>query len=91
VLLLQFPLSDYEERLEELAAMSRDEVKKFVRRKSDGFSRGRSSFRGVTRHHQAGRWEARIGRIEGSRYLVGGARGVAWSRCLLCAWTEVDL
>jgi hypothetical protein len=25
--------------------------------------------RGVTRHHQHGRWEARIGRVLGNRYL----------------------
>jgi AP2-like factor (ANT lineage) len=55
--------------------MGREEVKNFVRRKSDGFSRGRSTFRGVTRHHQAGRWEARIGRVDGSRYLVGPQAG----------------
>jgi hypothetical protein len=31
-----------------------------VRRQSQGFARGSSSFRGVT-HHPNGRWEARIG------------------------------
>uniref|UniRef100_A0A0D3F3P6 Uncharacterized protein n=1 Tax=Oryza barthii TaxID=65489 RepID=A0A0D3F3P6_9ORYZ len=31
--------------------------------KSSGFSRGASIYRGVTRHHQHGRWQARIGRV----------------------------
>jgi hypothetical protein len=47
-----------------------------LRRGSSGFSRGVSRFRGVTRHHQAGKWEARIGRVDGSKYKVSGAVGV---------------
>lgn len=43
-----------------------------LRRKSSGFSRGASKFRGVTRHHQHGRWEARIGRVMGNKYLYLG-------------------
>ena len=42
------------------------------RRASSGFSRGASKFRGVTRHHQHDRWEARIGRVMGNRYLYLG-------------------
>ena len=34
--------------------------------------RGQSQYRGVTRHHQAGRWEARIGRVRGNKYLYLG-------------------
>ncbi|CAI7792303.1 unnamed protein product [Closterium sp. NIES-53] len=41
-------------------------------RKSCGFSRGASKYRGVTRHHQHGRWEARIGRVMGNKYLYLG-------------------
>ena len=37
-----------------------------LRRTSSGFARGASRFRGVTRHHQHGRWEARIGRVFGT-------------------------
>ena len=47
-----------------------------LRRKSSGFSRGASHFRGVTRHHQQGRWEARIGRVLGEEWRnVFGERG----------------
>ena len=31
-----------------------------------------SQYRGVTRHHQHGKWEARIGRVDGSKYLYLG-------------------
>ncbi len=38
----------------------------------DVICRGQSKYRGVTRHHQQGRWEARIGRVEGSKYIYLG-------------------
>ncbi|RDX90868.1 AP2-like ethylene-responsive transcription factor AIL1, partial [Mucuna pruriens] len=41
-------------------------------RKSSGFSRGASVYRGVTRHHQHGRWQARIGRVAGNKDLYLG-------------------
>ncbi|GMP32617.1 hypothetical protein CsSME_00006297 [Camellia sinensis var. sinensis] len=40
--------------------------------KSSGFSRGASIYRGVTRHHQQGRWQARIGRVAGNKDLYLG-------------------
>ncbi|KAG7035845.1 AP2-like ethylene-responsive transcription factor PLT1, partial [Cucurbita argyrosperma subsp. argyrosperma] len=40
--------------------------------KSSGFSRGASMYRGVTRHHQHGRWQARIGRVAGNKDLYLG-------------------
>ncbi|GFZ17185.1 integrase-type DNA-binding superfamily protein [Actinidia rufa] len=40
--------------------------------KSSGFSRGASIYRGVTRHHQHGRWQARIGRVAGNKDLYLG-------------------
>ncbi|XWS16168.1 hypothetical protein CRYUN_Cryun34aG0062100 [Craigia yunnanensis] len=40
--------------------------------KSSGFSRGASVYRGVTRHHQHGRWQARIGRVAGNKDLYLG-------------------
>eukprot|EP01018_Ginkgo_biloba_P008850 Gb_09764 [translate_table: standard] len=43
-----------------------------LRRKSSGFSRGVSKYRGVARHHHNGRWEARIGRVFGNKYLYLG-------------------
>ncbi|RRT59537.1 hypothetical protein B296_00030117 [Ensete ventricosum] len=41
-------------------------------RNSTGFSRGASMYRGVTRHHQHGRWQARIGRVAGNKDLYLG-------------------
>ena len=38
----------------------------------DMVCRGQSKYRGVTRHHHQGRWEARIGRVEGSKYIYLG-------------------
>jgi hypothetical protein len=52
--------------------MARDEVIASLRRSSTGFSRGSSKYRGVTRHHPYGKWEARIGRIRGQVGEMGG-------------------
>jgi hypothetical protein len=68
----QYPKGDYTSELPTLQAMSREEVVAGLRRGSSGFSRGASRYRGVTRHHQHGKWEARIGRISGSKYLYLG-------------------
>jgi hypothetical protein len=51
-------------------------------RKSSGFSRGASMYRGVTRHHQHGRWQARIGRVSGNKDLYLGTFGESLSACL---------
>ena len=53
-------------------AFTTEELVAHLRRASSGFSRGASRFRGVTRHHQHGRWEARIGRVLGNKYLYLG-------------------
>ncbi|KAL1371236.1 hypothetical protein AAHE18_01G117100 [Arachis hypogaea] len=52
--------------------MTRQESVTTIRRKSSGFSRGASMYRGVTRHHQHGRWQARIGRVTGNKDLYLG-------------------
>nr|AGI62044.1 AP2-8 [Erycina pusilla] len=67
-----FPVSDYEKELEEMKSMTRQEFVASLRRKSSGFSRGASIYRGVTRHHQHGRWQARIGRVAGNKDLYLG-------------------
>ncbi|KAF6139205.1 hypothetical protein GIB67_040352 [Kingdonia uniflora] len=69
---INFPLSTYEKELEEMKNMSRQEFVANLRRKSSGFSRGASMYRGVTRHHQHGRWQARIGRVAGNKDLYLG-------------------
>ncbi|CAI9267600.1 unnamed protein product [Lactuca saligna] len=69
---INFPLATYEEDLEVMKDMSRQEFVANLRRKSSGFSRGASMYRGVTRHHQHGRWQARIGRVAGNKDLYLG-------------------
>ncbi|CAN4118059.1 unnamed protein product [Withania somnifera] len=67
-----FPISNYVEELEDMKHMTRQEFVAAIRRKSSGFSRGASMYRGVTRHHQHGRWQARIGRVAGNKDLYLG-------------------
>ncbi|CAK8569790.1 unnamed protein product [Lathyrus sativus] len=69
---INFPLENYRSELEEMNNMNRQEYVAHLRRKSSGFSRGASMYRGVTRHHQHGRWQARIGRVAGNRDLYLG-------------------
>ncbi|XP_068653452.1 AP2-like ethylene-responsive transcription factor At1g16060 [Aristolochia californica] len=70
--ILNFPLSTYLEELKEMDGQSKEEYIGSLRRKSSGFSRGVSKYRGVARHHHNGRWEARIGRVFGNKYLYLG-------------------
>ncbi|MFQ6669731.1 hypothetical protein Gotur_034858 [Gossypium turneri] len=70
--ILNFPLSTYQKELKEMEDQSREEYIGSLRRKSSGFSRGVSKYRGVARHHHNGRWEARIGRVFGNKYLYLG-------------------
>ncbi|KAK1593088.1 hypothetical protein QYE76_059233 [Lolium multiflorum] len=72
---INFPLEDYQQELEEMKNMTRQEYVAHLRRKSSGFSRGASMYRGVTRHHQHGRWQARIGRVSGNKDLYLGTFG----------------
>ncbi|KAL3812308.1 hypothetical protein ACJIZ3_013576 [Penstemon smallii] len=69
---INFPLENYSQELEEMKNMTRQEHVAQLRRKSSGFSRGASIYRGVTRHHQHGRWQARIGRVAGNKDLYLG-------------------
>uniref|UniRef100_A0A2N9HKN4 AP2/ERF domain-containing protein n=1 Tax=Fagus sylvatica TaxID=28930 RepID=A0A2N9HKN4_FAGSY len=70
--ILNFPLSTYQKEVKEMDGLSREEYIGSLRRKSSGFSRGVSKYRGVARHHHNGRWEARIGRVFGNKYLYLG-------------------
>ncbi|XP_061370287.1 AP2-like ethylene-responsive transcription factor AIL6 [Gastrolobium bilobum] len=67
-----FPVSNYTKELEEMKHVGKQEFVASLRRKSSGFSRGASIYRGVTRHHQQGRWQARIGRVAGNKDLYLG-------------------
>ncbi|KAI3727136.1 hypothetical protein L1987_66945 [Smallanthus sonchifolius] len=70
--ILNFPLGSYKDELREMESLSKEEYIGSLRRKSSGFSRGVSKYRGVARHHHNGRWEARIGRVFGNKYLYLG-------------------
>ncbi|XP_047317485.1 ethylene-responsive transcription factor WRI1-like [Impatiens glandulifera] len=69
---INFPVSDYEIEIEAMKNQTREEYLASLRRRSSGFSRGMSKYRGVARHHHNGRWEARIGRVFGNKYLYLG-------------------
>ncbi|KAI5418527.1 hypothetical protein KIW84_042960 [Lathyrus oleraceus] len=67
-----FPVSDYAKEIEEMKHEGKREYITSLRRKSNGFSRGTSKYRGVTRHRQSGKWQARIGRVAENKYLYLG-------------------
>uniref|UniRef100_A0A1D1YFZ3 Ethylene-responsive transcription factor WRI1 n=1 Tax=Anthurium amnicola TaxID=1678845 RepID=A0A1D1YFZ3_9ARAE len=67
-----FPVSDYEKEIQIMQNVTKEEYLASLRRRSSGFSRGVSKYRGVARHHHNGRWEARIGRVFGNKYLYLG-------------------
>ncbi|XVE52387.1 hypothetical protein DITRI_Ditri02bG0118300 [Diplodiscus trichospermus] len=69
---LNFSIDRYEKEMEEMKKVSKEEYLASLRRRSSGFSRGVSKYRGVARHHHNGRWEARIGRVFGNKYLYLG-------------------
>ncbi|KAG9458480.1 hypothetical protein H6P81_002988 [Aristolochia fimbriata] len=73
--ILNFPISTYMKELEEMQKLTKEEYLATLRRRSSGFSRGVSKYRGVARHHHNGRWEARIGRVFGNKYLYLGTYG----------------
>ncbi|KAI3445206.1 hypothetical protein Pfo_001871 [Paulownia fortunei] len=70
--ILNFPLEGYTKEVEEMQKLTKEEFLASLRRRSSGFSRGVSKYRGVARHHHNGRWEARIGRVCGNKYLYLG-------------------
>ncbi|KAA8544837.1 hypothetical protein F0562_019621 [Nyssa sinensis] len=69
---LNFPIDTYSKELEQMEKMAKEEYLASLRRRSSGFSRGVSQYRGVARHHHNGRWEARIGRVFGNKYMYLG-------------------
>ncbi|XP_015876174.2 ethylene-responsive transcription factor WRI1 isoform X1 [Ziziphus jujuba] len=69
---LNFPIESYTKEVEQMEKVSKEEYLASLRRRSSGFSRGVSKYRGVARHHHNGRWEARIGRVFGNKYLYLG-------------------
>ncbi|KAJ8755570.1 hypothetical protein K2173_022149 [Erythroxylum novogranatense] len=62
--LINFPVTDYTRDLDEMQNVSREEYLASLRRKSSGFSRGISKYRGLS-----SRWDASFGRVAGSEYF----------------------
>ncbi|KAK9816340.1 hypothetical protein WJX74_004088 [Apatococcus lobatus] len=77
-----FEAEDYDDEQEVMASMTFPEYITHLKRGSAGFSRGKSMYRGVTKHHnlgprskrsgKVGKWEARIGRVDGGKYKYLG-------------------
>ncbi|MFQ6637525.1 hypothetical protein Gotur_013858 [Gossypium turneri] len=78
-----FPVSDYGTEIEIMRSVTKEEYLATLRRRSSGFSRGVSRYRGVARHHHNGRWEARIGRVFGNKYLYLGTYSEFFTSMLL--------
>ncbi|XP_022849056.1 AP2-like ethylene-responsive transcription factor TOE3 isoform X2 [Olea europaea var. sylvestris] len=68
---INFNLGDYEEEINQMKNLSKEELVQILRRHSTGFSRGSSRYRGVTLH-KCGRWEARMGQFHGKKYIYLG-------------------
>ncbi|XP_057505489.1 AP2-like ethylene-responsive transcription factor At2g41710 isoform X2 [Actinidia eriantha] len=62
--LINFPVTDYTRDLEEMQNVSREEYLASLRRKSSGFSRGISKYRGLS-----SRWDPSLGRMAGPDYF----------------------
>ncbi|GMQ09659.1 hypothetical protein CsSME_00052945 [Camellia sinensis var. sinensis] len=63
---INFNISDYNEDLQQMKNLTKEEFVHVLRRQSAGFSRGTSKYRGVTLH-KCGRWEARMGQFLGKK------------------------
>ncbi|XP_073297014.1 ethylene-responsive transcription factor RAP2-7-like isoform X2 [Primulina huaijiensis] len=63
---INFKLGDYEDDMKQMKDLTKEEFVHILRRRSTGFSRGSSKYRGVTLHN-CGRWEARMGQFLGKR------------------------
>ena len=69
---LNFPLESYTEYMDDIEKATKDELVFALRRKSCGFARGTSRYRGVTKRTQNGRWEARSAAIGSRKYVYLG-------------------
>ncbi|XP_022853982.1 floral homeotic protein APETALA 2-like isoform X2 [Olea europaea var. sylvestris] len=68
---INFSLDDYEEDFKQTSNLTKEEFVHVLRRRSTGFPRGSSKYRGVTLH-RCGRWEARLGQLLGKKYVYLG-------------------
>ncbi|KAF2294844.1 hypothetical protein GH714_021406 [Hevea brasiliensis] len=63
---INFNLSDYDEDMKQMRNLGKEEFVHALRRKSTGYVRGSSKYRGVNLH-KCGRWEARMGQFHGKK------------------------
>lgn len=63
---INFDVKEYEEDMEQVKNLSKEEFIHILRQQSSGFSRGSSKYRGVT-VHKSGRWEACMGQPLGKK------------------------
>ncbi|XP_021659725.2 floral homeotic protein APETALA 2 [Hevea brasiliensis] len=63
---INFNLSDYDEDMKQMRNLGKEEFIHTLRRKSTGYVRGSSKYRGVNLH-KCGRWEARMGQFHGKK------------------------
>ncbi|XP_073033107.1 APETALA2-like protein 1 [Primulina eburnea] len=68
---INFKLGEYEEDMKQMKDLTKEEFVHILRRRSNGFSRGSSKYRGVTLH-KCGRWEARMGQFLGKKCMYLG-------------------
>lgn len=69
---MQFPLEDYLDYCLSIQGKSKEEVLTDVRRKSAGFARGKTKYRGVSVHCHGSAYEARIRRGNGGKTVYLG-------------------
>lgn len=69
---LNFPFAEYQDYMTMSKGKTAEEVVGELRRESVGFARGSSQYRGVTKNKKCLRWEARIGKVVGNKYLYLG-------------------
>jgi len=69
---LNFSFSEYETEAPKIRKMTKEKLLAHLRRESNGFSRGKTRFRGVSYRAHTGRWEARISGIEEGKYTYLG-------------------
>uniref|UniRef100_A0A6N2LAA8 AP2/ERF domain-containing protein n=1 Tax=Salix viminalis TaxID=40686 RepID=A0A6N2LAA8_SALVM len=63
---INFNVTDYDGDIKQMRNFTKEEFVHILRRRSTGFSRGTSKYRGVTLH-KCGRWEARMGQFLGKK------------------------
>ncbi|KAI3801431.1 hypothetical protein L1987_29536 [Smallanthus sonchifolius] len=72
---INFNISDYEEDMNQIKSLSKEDFVHLLRRHSGGFSRGGSKYRGVVMNN-CGMWEARTGQVLGKMSLQAGNAGL---------------